>query len=156
MLFLGLALAAQINLKRTIVMGLSFSELVVVAVVFLVLFGPEKLPEIASAIGKLAAELKKSSDSLRREFYNSVYTPGDNLKSQVTDIKQTLLAVKSNVISDVKQIVTTPPAAPPSRGGTNGRSIRLTPEQREAASISGLTEEEYAANLAAEQKRRSH
>lgn len=49
-----------------------------------------------------------------------------------------------------------PPAAPPSRGGTNGRSIRLTPEQREAASISGLTEEEYAANLAAEQKRRSH
>lgn len=49
-----------------------------------------------------------------------------------------------------------PPAAPPSRGGTNGRSIRLTPEQREAASISGLTEEEYAANLAAEQKRRTH
>ena len=100
-------------------MGLSFSELVVVAVVFLVLFGPEKLPEIASAIGKLAAELKKSSDSLRREFYNSVYTPGDNLKSQVTDIKQTLLAVKSNVISDVKQIVTTPPAAPPSTGQTS-------------------------------------
>jgi hypothetical protein len=49
-----------------------------------------------------------------------------------------------------------PPAAPPSRGGSNGRGIRLSEAQREAAAISGLTEEEYATNLAAENKKRAH
>lgn len=39
-----------------------------------------------------------------------------------------------------------PAAAPPSRGGGK-TALRLTPEQREAAKISGISEEEYAANL---------
>ena len=41
---------------------------------------------------------------------------------------------------------TSPPAAPPSRGG-GGNGVRLTPAQREAAAISGMTEKEYADNL---------
>lgn len=40
-----------------------------------------------------------------------------------------------------------PPPAPASRGGSNGRTIRLTPQQAEAAKISGLTNEEYAKQL---------
>lgn len=43
-----------------------------------------------------------------------------------------------------------PPAAPPSSGAgnSNGRevSVRMTPEMRRAAEISGITEEEYAKN----------
>jgi len=39
-----------------------------------------------------------------------------------------------------------PPAAPPSRGG-GSNAIRLTAAQKEAAQISGISEEEYAANL---------
>jgi hypothetical protein len=46
-----------------------------------------------------------------------------------------------------------PPSAPPSRGGSSNR-ITLSAAQREAASISGLTEEEYARNLQNEKKRR--
>ena len=42
---------------------------------------------------------------------------------------------------------TPPPAAPPSRGGNTKGSVRLTPAQREAAVISGVTEEEYIANM---------
>lgn len=49
-----------------------------------------------------------------------------------------------------------PPAAPPSRGSGNGSRITLSAAQREAASISGLTEEEYARNLMAEKKRRAN
>lgn len=50
-----------------------------------------------------------------------------------------------------------PPAAPPSRAsGSGGRGVTLTAAQREAAAISGLTEEEYARNLAADKKRRTH
>jgi hypothetical protein len=40
-----------------------------------------------------------------------------------------------------------PPAAPPSRGDSGGRIVRLTAQQREAAKISGVSEQEYAKNL---------
>lgn len=40
-----------------------------------------------------------------------------------------------------------PPAAPASRGGSNGRIRTLTPQQAEAAKISGLSNEEYATQL---------
>jgi hypothetical protein len=43
-----------------------------------------------------------------------------------------------------------PPPAPASRGGAGVRTIRLTPAEQEAAKISGLSNEEYAKNLAAE------
>lgn len=46
-----------------------------------------------------------------------------------------------------------PPPAPASRGGTNTRTVRLTPEQQDAAKISGLSNEEYARNLLAEKER---
>jgi hypothetical protein len=49
-----------------------------------------------------------------------------------------------------------PPAAPPSRGSSNGSRVTLSAAQREAASITGLTEEEYARNLVAEKKRRTN
>ena len=55
--------------------GVSLPELLVVLIVCLMVFGPDRLPEIARKLGKLSAELKKTSDSVRREFYNSVYTP---------------------------------------------------------------------------------
>lgn len=42
---------------------------------------------------------------------------------------------------------TPPPAAPPSRGGGNNGAIRLSAAQKEAAKISGISEEEYARNL---------
>lgn len=37
--------------------------------------------------------------------------------------------------------------APAGTGGTRTRTVRLTPEQQDAAKISGLTNEEYAANM---------
>lgn len=46
-----------------------------------------------------------------------------------------------------------PPPAPPSRGSGNTNRITLSAAQREAAAISGLTDEEYARNLIAEKKR---
>ena len=46
-----------------------------------------------------------------------------------------------------------PSPAPPSRGNGASRTVRLSPEQQEAAKISGLSNEEYARNLVAEKSR---
>jgi len=66
--------------------GFNFSELVVIAIVALVVFGPDKLPKVMSELGKWAGEFKKSSDSLRREFYNAAYKPADEVKVLSQDL----------------------------------------------------------------------
>jgi len=63
--------------------GIGFSELLVIMVLILILFGPDKLPEAANQFGKFMSILKRNSDALRREFYNSVYTPAEDLKSRI-------------------------------------------------------------------------
>lgn len=47
---------------------LSLPHLVVIFVVALVIFGPEKLPELARTLGKLTAEFRKATGDLRSSF----------------------------------------------------------------------------------------
>ena len=55
--------------------GLGAGEIFLVFVIGLVVFGPEKIPEIARWLGKTSADLRRMSDTVRREFYNGIYVP---------------------------------------------------------------------------------
>lgn len=48
--------------------GLSFSEILIVLVVALLVFGPARLPEIARTLGKTMGELRRAMDEVRFEF----------------------------------------------------------------------------------------
>lgn len=63
--------------------GVSFSELLVIMGAILIFLGPEKLPDAAITLGKIMGQLKRQSDAIRKEFYNSVYKPADDLKREV-------------------------------------------------------------------------
>lgn len=84
--------------------GISIAELIVIGVVALLVFGPEKLPEIASQIGKLSFQLKRASDGFRREFYNSVYTPAKEHSDSITggfkEAKRSLLSLPPDTASE--------------------------------------------------------
>lgn len=115
----------RLNLKRTTVerVGISITEIIVVFVVALVLFGPEQLPVIARTIGKTAGQLKKTSDALRREFYNSVYPPGQDIRRELGSELKDLRSLKAEVLAppvgsapaQTRPIVAkdSPPATPP-------------------------------------------
>ena len=47
-------------------MGIGFTELLVILVIALLVVGPKKLPEIARALGKGIAEFRRLSDEFRR------------------------------------------------------------------------------------------
>jgi|GEM_PF-2696270 len=55
--------------------GVSFSEIIVILLVALIVVGPKKLPEAAAYIGRLTGELRKTSAALRRELNSSFYQP---------------------------------------------------------------------------------
>jgi TatA/E family protein of Tat protein translocase len=48
------------------VFGLGFQELALIFVVALLVFGPNKLPELARGLGKSLAEFRRASNDLRR------------------------------------------------------------------------------------------
>ena len=50
---------------------MGMSEILLILVVVLLLFGPEDLPKIARAIGKGIFEIRKATDQLSREFQKS-------------------------------------------------------------------------------------
>ncbi len=62
--------------------GMSVFELMFVFVVALLVFGPDKLPELAKKCGKLSGEFKRHSDNFRREFYQAIYPPRDDWASR--------------------------------------------------------------------------
>jgi Tat protein translocase TatB subunit len=51
--------------------GIGAPELVVILVVALIVLGPERLPEVARALGKAMAELRRSTSGLTDELHNA-------------------------------------------------------------------------------------
>ena len=54
--------------------GVSFLELLLILAVALVVFGPDRLPEVARSLGKIMGDLQRTSDQLRRELYRHIYS----------------------------------------------------------------------------------
>lgn len=73
--------------------GVSLLELIVIGLVMLIALGPEKLPHAARTVGRIMGNLKRHSDALRREFYNTVYTPAEDIKSRIDLSARELISV---------------------------------------------------------------
>ncbi|MDI6854290.1 MAG: twin-arginine translocase TatA/TatE family subunit [Deltaproteobacteria bacterium] len=53
--------------------GISFEELIVLLVLALILFGPEKLPEYAEKLGRLVAKLRQTSQEVTQQFHEAYH-----------------------------------------------------------------------------------
>ncbi len=48
--------------------GIGFQELVIIAVLFLVIFGPSKLPQMARDLSRFVGEARRSMDEFKSEL----------------------------------------------------------------------------------------
>ena len=55
--------------------GIGMSELMVILVVALVIFGPTRLPELARSLGRAMGEFRRASTDLRQTFNEAVEDP---------------------------------------------------------------------------------
>ncbi len=108
-------------------MNFSFSEILVVCVVALLLFGPDKLPEIASQLGKLAAEFRKGSNAVRREFYNSFYQPAAEVRRDLGEPGQELRKLRAEVLAPPTGAVAAPSASQSKPAGEKTESSTPPP-----------------------------
>ena len=56
-------------------MGIHWTELLMISVIALLIFGPKRLPEMGSAIGKTYKEFRKSLSEAAESATNEIATP---------------------------------------------------------------------------------
>ncbi|TWH60831.1 sec-independent protein translocase protein TatA/sec-independent protein translocase protein TatB [Desulfitobacterium sp. LBE] len=105
---------------------MSFNELIILMVIALVLFGPEDLPDVARAIGKVVFEVKKIAGDMTKEFQDAVNTPSNVLKKTLDDTLKTPAPKKST------QEVTKTAAAAPSTAAAVAPEAADTPKDENA------------------------
>lgn len=57
--------------------NLGFQEIAFIAVVFIVFFGPKKIPELMHGIGRGVREFRRAMDDVKREVSNIADPPFD-------------------------------------------------------------------------------
>ena len=55
--------------------GIGMTELVVIMVVALIVFGPTRLPELARSLGRAMSEFRRASTDIRQTFHEAVQEP---------------------------------------------------------------------------------
>jgi sec-independent protein translocase protein TatB len=110
---------------------LSIPHMIVVFIVVLVVFGPQKLPELAKGLGKLMAEFRKASTDFKSAFENEMR----DLERQAAEVerKKRELIAKANAALEAPATLATPSGAstdPPPAQLADSSSASTTPGER--------------------------
>jgi TatA/E family protein of Tat protein translocase len=88
---------------------LGFSEMLVIFVVALLVFGPKKLPELGKSLGKGIREFRKATDELKStwdEQVRDIQTPLNDVKKDLNNMGQDL---KSDLYKSIETESSTTP-----------------------------------------------
>ena len=118
--------------------NLQGGELIIIALLALVVLGPEKLPEAARGFGRMYAQLRRMGDDFTQEFQSAVREPLDDLRSAVSEpvedlkssIDETIAA--SSPEGAVSDGFETSGLAPTESSGVEEVPSRSSPEGKEA------------------------
>jgi len=81
--------------------GVSFPEILIVLCVLLIVLGPERLPAAAKTFGKWTATFRKSTESVRKDFYNAIYSPAEEIRREFQRETRELRSVKNSLKLDL-------------------------------------------------------
>jgi sec-independent protein translocase protein TatA len=90
--------------------GIGGGELVLILFIMLMLFGSEKIPEVARTMGKIMAQLKNATNDIKSEIQKSAETNGldktfqemhGNFTSITQNIDAEISKAKTQLLTDV-------------------------------------------------------
>jgi TatA/E family protein of Tat protein translocase len=82
--------------------NIGLPELMIIAAIALIVFGPQKLPELAKALGKAMREFKKATEEMKESFEAET--------KDLEELKTTL--TEENLLADQAEEPSTPQEAP--------------------------------------------
>ncbi len=79
--------------------GIGMPEMIVILVIALVVFGPQKLPELAKSLGKGLAEFKRAADGFKQSIDEEAQAPDDKekLAKQAAETEQKVAEADQHV-----------------------------------------------------------
>lgn len=80
---------------------ISGSEIIIIFLVILLLFGADKIPDIARTLGKGMSEFRKVTNDLKREINSSTR----DLRDEVEDLKKDMDHTKDNLSGEFRKYV---------------------------------------------------
>lgn len=69
-------------------MELSFGEMLMIALVIVILFGPKKIPEIARGLGQGVRKMKDAMEDVKSEIMKEADNPVSDIKKEIEKVKQ--------------------------------------------------------------------
>ncbi len=87
---------------------ISYGEMFFILFVMLLVFGPEKLPEIARNLGKGIRQLRDASNNIKKEMLKETQKAGldmeaiEKLKKDIKDTKK-IMNIKEEITNTVKR-----------------------------------------------------
>ncbi len=118
--------------------NLTLSEIVTIAVVILIVFGPQRLPEMARRAGEMLAKVRTAANTLRSEFtqeFEEAAKPLKDIEAELKATKDELKGVKQEMqasLPDLRSPVP-PPAATDEPAVTDGSAATDEPAVDEAS-----------------------
>lgn len=89
-------------------LDVSGGELLVIMLVVFLVFGPDKMPDIARKIGKAINQMKKASNDLTREFrqetsgiMNEIQKTQTEVRDELNKVHQEVSQTRARVINDL-------------------------------------------------------
>jgi len=82
-------------------MELSLGEMLVIALAIVVLFGPDKLPEIARGLGQGVRKMRGAVEDIKTEIMKETDNPVAEIKKEIDKVKQS--AQDFNPLNDLKK-----------------------------------------------------
>ena len=96
--------------------GIGGGELIFIIFIMLMLFGSEKIPEIARTMGKVMAQLKNATNDIKSEIQKGAESNGfdtktltdftGNIKAEINKAKDNILGENQAGISSFKDTIT--------------------------------------------------
>lgn len=112
--------------------GIGPTEIFVVLIVILVLFGPEKLPELAKKIGGASREIREGLDTINDQMNTALETSMELEKAQMLKpVPESAAPVETQTIAPPAEIQT---IAPPTQADASTAAAQETPAETVATS----------------------
>src|SRR5215469_14049046 len=87
---------------------LGFSEMLMIFVIALLVFGPKKLPELGKSLGKGIREFKKATEELKSNWEDHVKDIAEPLNDMKRDIHSMGQSIKTDVYNHLEKAVEPP------------------------------------------------
>lgn len=79
----------------------SFGEILIIAVVALIVIGPEKLPKVARTLGLLAGRMQRYVATVKDDIEREL--KADELRKLQQDVKQAVVTAESEIAGEMRQ-----------------------------------------------------